>query len=177
MPLPARTISEKRYDKGNLLSGTKLLTAVAACLSVVSTAQSNEPLPTGYTEGSGLAIDYSDWSYVLKSSVMMVGNSDRVLAPRMNVIATRINHSNTNVTSLEGNRVFFHEFSPTQSATLIKLRKSLEAVSEKISLTELSRNEQLAYWLNLHNVAVMAEIASIYPVKYLKKIIEGKDAA
>ena len=49
-------------------------------------------------------------------------------------------------------------------------RKDLQDVGSNIDLTRFSRDEQLAYWLNLHNVAVIEQIALNYPVKTPRKI-------
>lgn len=153
---------------------------LAICFSaiavLVSSGASTAMLPTDHTEGSRVRVDYSDWNRILKSVVMVTGSSDRKPAGKVSITASRIPHANPNITRIEGNRVFFHEFSPAHTATLLALRRSLEAVSAEISLSELSRNQQLAYWLNLHNVAVMTVIAQRYPVKYLKKLIVGEKA-
>ena len=133
-------------------------------------------LPIGYKSGSQIEIDYSDWNRILQSVVMVTGGSDRRPADKVKSTVSRIPHANPNVTRIEGNRVFYHEFSPEHTTTLVALRRSLEAVSEEISLTDLSRSQQLAYWLNLHNVAVMAAIAEQYPIKYLRQLIEGTNA-
>lgn len=149
---------------------------LAAAGFQASASQAESKLPSTFTEGSDIRIDYGDWDYILNSIVLTVGKSDRVPAKRVSLTATRIPHANPNITRSEGNRVFFHEFSPAHNSALVKLRKSIEAVSDEIPLSDLSRNEQLAYWLNLHNVAVMAEIARLYPTKLLRKMVEGKDA-
>lgn len=131
-------------------------------------------LPTAHTPDADIEILYDDWNHVLQSSVMVTGRSDRKKAiPPAGSTGSNITYTNQKATRYEGNRVFYHVFDNSHTQILIKLRKSLETVSDEISLTELSRNEQLAYWLNLHNVAVMAEISEAYPVKIMKGRIRG----
>jgi len=50
-------------------------------------------------------------------------------------------------------------------AALTEYRQDLERVGTQLDLTRLPRNEQLAYWLNLHNVAVIEALAREYPLR------------
>lgn len=43
-------------------------------------------------------------------------------------------------------------------------REELESLPDQIDFSRLSSNEQLAYWLNLHNVAVIEQIMLNYPL-------------
>ncbi len=42
---------------------------------------------------------------------------------------------------------------------------------EAIPVSQLNRNEQLAYWLNLHNVAALRETLSAYPMRRVETLI------
>ena len=134
-------------------------------------------LPTANSPGSKYTISYTDWDYVLEKSVLKTGRSDRRPASRATLknTATRIKHGNRKATGLEGNRVLFHEFDDRHRALLLSIRKDLEAVSDSVTLQSFSKSEQLAYWLNLHNVAVMLEVSKRYPIKNLKRISTGKN--
>lgn len=44
-------------------------------------------------------------------------------------------------------------------------RKDLEQTANKLEITNLPRNEQLAFWINLHNVALAEQIALNWPVR------------
>lgn len=122
------------------------------------------------------AIQYSDLNLLLSGSVLEVGFSDRQPASRngSRTSSTRIKHGNTNVSALEGNRVAFNEFKPEHVDYLEAIRVDLEAVPNFMPLKSFSANEQLAYWLNLHNVAVMVEVAKAYPIKKIKPLVVGK---
>jgi hypothetical protein len=49
-------------------------------------------------------------------------------------------------------------------------RKDLEALATKYDITTFPKDEQLAFWFNLHNVAVIEQIALDYPTKRPEKI-------
>jgi len=133
-------------------------------------------LPTKNTPASQFQIKYDDLSYVLQNSVLETGRSDRRVASRAanKNTSTKIKHGNSKATALEGNRVLFHEFTDNHRALLLAIRQDLEAVPNHMPLEKFSKNEQLAYWFNLHNVAVMLAISENYPVKSIKRISKGK---
>ena len=116
-----------------------------------------------------LGIDYSDWDMVLRHTVWKMGFSDRKYAPRPDKrIGTLISTDNPNPTRFEDNRVFFHFLKKDDKAYIRGIRKSLEAIPDEVPLDQFSADEQLAYWLNLHNVTVYEEIMNRYPVRKLK---------
>jgi len=133
-------------------------------------------LPTGFTENSQHTINYHDWNLILSGAVLDVGLSDRRPASRSRTRGTssRIRRGNTKSTAFEGNRVLFYEFKDDHIENLIAIRRDLEAVHDFVPLEEFSRNEQLAYWYNLHNIAVMIEVAKAYPIKKIKRLSVGK---
>ncbi len=142
-------------------------------------AQADDGLPTAYDDASNMTINYDDWDLILSSSVLDTGLSDRRPASRngARVTGTRIKHGNLNPTAFEGNRVMFYQFKQAHVDALLAIRQDLEAVTTFAPLEQFSKNEQLAYWLNLHNVAVMYEIAKAYPVKKIRDLAEGDSSA
>lgn len=135
-------------------------------------------LPTKNNPDSNYVIRYDDWDLVLSSVVLDVGPSDRRAAGKGHRVSTasRIRHGNTSATAFEGNRVMFSEFKDEHVESLLAMRKDIEAVADFVPLEELDQWEQLAYWYNLHNVAVVYEIAKAYPVKKIKSLVEGRKA-
>jgi len=123
-------------------------------------------------------ITYDDLNYVLKSSVLDVGPSDRHPAARkaFRNTQTKIRHGNYRPTAFEANRINFSSFKQDHRQALLAIRKDLEAVGDSVPLEKFTRNEQLAYFLNLHNVAVMSVIAEQYPLKKVKKLAIGSDS-
>jgi len=146
-----------------------------AFFSGAAFAETGHQLPTQSTEGSSYSIKYDDWNFILKQTVLMTGNSNRRPVSRASYknSATKIKRGNRRATGLEGNRVLFHEFRDNHQKLLLNIRRDLENVPNMLPLEKFSRNEQLAYWLNLHNVAVMLEVASAYPITSIKPLMVG----
>jgi len=65
---------------------------------------------------------------------------------------------------LEGTRFTFAYLNDEYKQGLTDYRKDLEDIGTNYNISELPRNEQLAYWLNLHNVAMIEQIALDYPM-------------
>ncbi len=76
----------------------------------------------------------------------------------------------------EGNRFFFETYtnSPENRQLLRDVQRSLEIVPDEAPLKYFSRDEQLAYWLNLYNLTMLNEIVEVYPQRSLKKLLSGK---
>lgn len=121
-------------------------------------------------------IDYSVWDKALGDMVLGMGRSLRQGAPSVDPeLGTRFVFGHDSRYRLEGNRIAFSFFSDDWSAMLTEYRKDLEATADIVDIAKLSRNEQLAYWTNLHNVAVIEQIALNYPVTEPSKIRLGED--
>jgi len=71
---------------------------------------------------------------------------------------------------LEGSRISFSLLNDDYKSALTDYQKDLERIGSELDLTRLSRNEQLAYWMNLHNVTMIAQIVENYPVRRPSKI-------
>lgn len=156
--------------------GFKLSAALVA-VGMFSTASFSEAsLPTGHNPDSEYSIRYDDFNLILQASVLDVGPSDRKPASRSDArtVSTRVKDNNMAVTAFEGNRILYSQFEQGHVDNLLAIRKDLEAVASFTPLEEFARMEQLAYWYNLHNVAVMYEVAKAYPFKKLSKLQTGK---
>lgn len=110
-------------------------------------------------------IDYEAWSDLLEVMVLSTGQSTRTSAPRATPnIGSRIILTHTSPYRLEGNKIAFSRFAPKFTALISDYRQELEEVGNSINIEELSKNEQLAYWMNLHNVVIIEQIALAYPI-------------
>jgi hypothetical protein len=110
-------------------------------------------------------IDYAHWDEALAWFVIPMGPSIREGAPRVEPrTGTRRIYGHESRYRLEGNRVAFSFITPDIRQSLSDYRADLERVGSELDLTALPRNEQLAYWLNLHNVAVIEALALEYPL-------------
>ena len=118
-----------------------------------------KPRPTDPTE-----IDYSAWSELLQVMVLPTGQSTRLSAPKPSpMTGTRIILSHKSPYRMEGNKIAFSKFHPEFTALVSEYRRELEMIGTDIDISKLARNEQLAYWMNLHNVTVIEQIALAYP--------------
>ncbi len=136
-------------------------------------AANEEDIPKpfrGDDPASDFSINYSDWDLILEKTVLDTGMSDRSQAPRSRPQAgSRIIRGGGGLARLEGNRVDFHAYMGENVKVLYQLRDDLAAVPSVLPLSQLNRDEQLAYWLNLYNVTLVALIADEFPETNLKK--------
>ena len=153
---------------------------VVAYFSTCAAANSAVPEPfQGFDDASKYTISYDDLTNLLKLAVVDVGRSTREkAAPQQAATGTRMKTSVKRTTMNEGNRFYYETFNNNSEAqgVLIGIQKSLEDVPNQAPLKFFSRDEQLAYWLNLYNVTVLNEIIKVYPQRNLKKLLVGKNS-
>ncbi len=119
-------------------------------------------------------INYEIWDLALENIVLRLGQSIRIRARRPDPLAgTRIVKGHKSGYRLEGSRITFSYLNEEYRQGLTAYRKDLEALANDIDITRLSRNEQLAFWLNLHNVTLIEQIAANYPVRRPEKLLIG----
>jgi hypothetical protein len=114
----------------------------------------------------------------LKAAVVDTGRSTREKAePEQSATGTRMKVKVKRSTINEANRFVYEAFKDNDGASnremLKAMRKSLEEVPSQAPLEVFSRDEQLAYWLNLYNLTVLDEIVALYPTRDLKKYVVG----
>lgn len=153
----------------------KKLGVVCLCLSLVPAAYAAE-LPTEFSQQSKYKLDYSDLNAVLGSAVLDMGPSThkRAKKPRSST-SSRMVLANPLPSRLEGNRVMYDKFQDAQVAYLQGMRDDLLAIPSQLPIEQLSKDEQLAYWFNLHNSIVLAKLAEEYPVTRLAPFFDPED--
>lgn len=110
-------------------------------------------------------LDFSIWDEALAWFVLRMGHSLRESASRPEpLMGSHIVYGHDSAYRLERNRVAFSFMTDEIIQSLADYRRDLEELPDKVPLNRLPRNEQLAYWINLHNVAVVEQIALAYPV-------------
>ena len=110
-------------------------------------------------------VDYQHWDEALKFLVIPMGPSVREGAPRVQSgTGTRRIYGHDSRYRLEGNRAAFSFLTDKIRSSLSAYRADLENVGSRLDLPRMPRNEQLAFWLNLHNVAVIEALAKEYPL-------------
>jgi len=133
-------------------------------------------LPVSFAATTKYRLDYSDLEGVLRGSVLEMGRSTHKRAPKpTKSTASKIRLGNSLPSRLEGNRVMLHKYDTIQIEGVAAVRDDLLAIPTQLSLEKLSKNEQLAYWLNLHNITVLAKVAELYPITDLEKVLSPLD--
>lgn len=116
-------------------------------------------------------IDYEIWNEAMKNIVISMGPSLREGAPRPDPsFGTRRQYGHVSRYRLEGTRVMFSFLDADVVASFTEYRKDLEATANVVDIQSLSRNEQLAFWINLHNVAMVEQIANAWPIRQPREI-------
>ncbi|GMN03070.1 DUF547 domain-containing protein [Erythrobacter sp. MTPC3] len=166
------------------MSPFKALTFTAASafalLSAPAYAQdtaSVDPITAAFTPSTAPndhRIDYSIWDEAMKNLVISMGPSLRQTAGRPDQsFGSRRQYGHVSRYRLEGSRIMFSFLDADVRASFGEYRRDLEATADKVDIQELSRNEQLAYWINLHNVAMIEKIAEEWPVRQPRSIEVG----
>jgi hypothetical protein len=133
----------------------------------------------GFDDKSRYAINYDDLSDLLGRVVVDVGISSRDIAdPPRPKTGTRMKTKVKRYTVREGNRFFYETFTDNEASQqyLRDIQNSLERLPSETPLDHFSRDEQLAYWLNLYNVTVLNEIIAVYPRRSLQKLLQSNDS-
>ncbi|ABC63982.1 DUF547 domain-containing protein [Erythrobacter litoralis] len=111
-------------------------------------------------------LDYSIWNEALDYMVFRMRSSARDVPPPIrSTLGTRMTYGHDSLYRLEGNRILFSFLEDEIKQSLVTYREELAELAGTIDIAGLPRNEQLAYWINLHNAAVISKIAEEYPVK------------
>ena len=120
-------------------------------------------------------IDYSIWDHALRQTVISMGPSIRKTSFRTEpATGTRRRYGVESRYRMEGSLMMFSFFDKEVIDSFAEYRRDLEATADLVDIQSLSRNEQLAYWLNLHNVAMVEQIASNWPMRQPRKFkIDG----
>lgn len=162
----------------HILSTTFAILSLLAISQVVGAQDSTVPEPfRGFDEDSKYVITYDDLTSVLRTVVVDVGRSRReVAAPPQGTTGTMMKSKVKRTTANEANRFYFETFNDNDDAKqlLNTIKTSLEILPDEVSLKFFSRDEQLAYWLNLYNVTILMEVVDVFPKKNLKKVLTGK---
>lgn len=164
-----------------LFSGTALL---ALALTAPASATANEAAPATLAQpavdfarfapqadSSAVKLDWSLWDRALNWFVLNMGPSLRQMAPKVEPnLGSRFIWGHNSRYRLEGNKIAFDMLEDKQRDSLTEYRVDLERIGSEIDLATLPRNEQLAFWINLHNVAVIEQLALAYPVMSPDKV-------
>ncbi|WP_296717359.1 DUF547 domain-containing protein [Erythrobacter sp.] len=116
-------------------------------------------------------IDYEIWDWALKNIVLSMGPSTRQGARRVDpVLGTRVKQGPQSRYRLEGSLVLFNFLDKEVIASFTEYRQDLERVADTLDIAALPRNEQLAFWLNLHNVALLEQLVREWPLREPREV-------
>ena len=152
--------------------------------SMAAFAQSEETVPTDpfsvfapHRTQSTYVVDHQPWTDFLSTAVYSTGRSNRVAARRddnTRITGSRASTGSTSRYRYEGNRVLFHLFDDGATDYVGIYRQALQDTINRIEYGDLSRDEQLAFWLNLYNAVVVHEIAKSHPISKPRNVrVEG----
>lgn len=176
--------------KHSALLSTVLLTALAS--PAISSAQTQQITTSPLVASTSVSVpsatsvfapnpqtrvrlDYEVWDQLLKDFVMYTGPSLRQRATRPRpVVGTRFVHGHTSPYRMEGNRIVFEEINDEYAGAIKAYAADLIDIGNRIDIARMPRNEQLAYWMNLHNALVIDTIMDNYPVERPSRI-KGAD--
>jgi hypothetical protein len=168
-----------------------LCASFALCLVTAPVAaQERQPSSAKEQEGNAFAIfapkqdridntiDYGIWDYALKQLVVDMGPALRerpvVTALSMSASGSRIRAGHNSRYRVEGTMLGFQLLDRQAIASFTEYREDLERVANEIDIARLARNEQLAFWFNLHNVALVEQMAQNWPFRQTRRLeIDG----
>ena len=159
-----------------------LSTFVGMTLLLSGASQADEKnLPEvfqGYDRSSTYEINYDDYTYLLRASVLNAGRSSRAIAKSNKAkTGTRLRANINKLTALEGNRFLYESFKKDEHKKHFRnISESLQKVPSEVPLKLFSKDEQLAYWLNLYNATIIAEIIDEYPIRKLEDFLTDSDS-
>lgn len=161
-----------------VLFGISIFNSPATLAVIDSTKINPEPAANLTAEADSSLSPASSYRALLQKAVLETGGPKRYNyatdAPDIN---SRIK-SVTRRSSYDGSRFLFEAFVkfPELLPELRQLRAAMLAEAASPSLVDRHIDDQLAFWINLHNVLVIDHIAHMYPKKLLDDLYEGKDA-
>jgi len=121
-------------------------------------------------------LDYQVWDDMLRNIVVDFGVSSRIRASRpASPTGTRVVTGHSSPYRLEGSRVAFGFLNDNYKGALTEYRKDLVSIANKMDITRLSKDEQLSFWFNLHNVTLIETISKYYPEDTPSTLLVGDD--
>jgi hypothetical protein len=120
-------------------------------------------------------VDYTVWTEALRAFVVDMGPPLRKMPfSGSGRLGTRVRIGHNSIYRLDGAMVGFSLMDGEVKANIAQYRRDLERVADDLDIQSLPRNEQLAYWLNLHNVALVEVISAHWPERQPHEIeIDG----
>lgn len=110
--------------------------------------------------------DFTLWDGLLGRIVVPFGPSLRRIAKKPKpLVGSKFIRGNRSKYRLEGNKVAYSRVSSEFFDAVTDYRGELVRIANEQDFQSFNRDEQLAFWFNLHNVILIDEIAKVYPVE------------
>ena len=173
----------KITSRGGMILALILIPVLATPVTAGEAPGSADPFARfgSFAEGSELVVDHRVWNTMLEATVVVIkpsarktSRSRRAADPLREKAGTRLSRGSRPVAPLESNRVLFHLLSREHVELVAKYRRELEILPNSYPLADFDKNEQLAYWLNLHNATLFEQLARRYPISKLKSLRKGR---
>jgi len=101
---------------------------------------------------------------MLSETVLYMGPSTRTRSAKNQAqTGTRISRSHTSPYKMEGNKVLYALMEDEVKSEMKAYAEELIALGNRLDIPSLPKNEQLAYWINLHNAVLITTISENYP--------------
>jgi DNA-directed RNA polymerase subunit L len=131
--------------------------------------------PVKYNRISTHKIDYGLLDDFLPQLILVTGPSEHKPAPRARKQTGSLASfpGNRKPSRLEGHRVLYSHLTQDNKNYLRSLKDYLENLPKGIPIETMTKSDQLAYWLNLHNITVALVIAEEYPISDVEGLYIG----
>jgi len=161
----------------------KLMTLSCCLMLSISTLtfakESSYPQFNGDTPDAKINMDFELVDAMLSANVINMGPSRRVNARRTDkaAIGTRLTAHINVATHNEGNRFSYELIKHNKHEDKVAaIKQYLESLPTQTPLNLYTKQEQLAYWLNLYTVTLINEIVKKYPYIRLEKSLTSSDS-
>lgn len=111
-------------------------------------------------------IDYEQVDQFLSAYVMVSGPSIRKRSKKPpKPTSSNMLFGHISPYRLEGNKLLFSQFDEGSEANIPQFVESMVEIANEYTITEFPKDEQLAFWFNLHNLLVIQEVNKRYPTR------------
>lgn len=107
-------------------------------------------------------INYEAWDGLLVDIILFMGPSSRDNF-RVGGGSRGVSCSNSSPYRFEGNKVLYPFMKDEVLEAISDYVTELEDLGNRLDIPTLARNEQLAFWINLHNAVILKTVGENYP--------------
>ncbi|MEO1173984.1 MAG: DUF547 domain-containing protein, partial [Myxococcota bacterium] len=159
-----------------ILSIGILLVAGCTATSVRNSGRVDPNRLSPPSQGNEVVLDHGPWTRFLEKNVFYAGRATERLFPLRQSERLRYDQldravDNPRPSRFDNNRIYISKFGDEHRIFVAGYRAGLERAHGL--LPKMSKDEQLAYWLNLYNARVIEWLASVYPKRLVDRDEDG----